>query len=144
MAPLVSVLLPTRNRLEYLRYAIETVLRQDDPDLEVVVSDNDSEEDIHGHVSGMRAVAEWFRPGIVERPRHIEDLAPLADKSRQRRQTDVLDRGGLDAGEDDGARPGREQGRGGRLVHGSPVQVVRLVPELPAHGAGDGDEEEQA
>ena len=25
MAPLVSVLLPTRNRLEFLRYAIETV-----------------------------------------------------------------------------------------------------------------------
>ena len=54
MAPLVSVLLPTRNRLEYLRYAIETVLRQDDPDWEVVVSDNDSEEDIAGHVDGLR------------------------------------------------------------------------------------------
>jgi glycosyltransferase involved in cell wall biosynthesis len=50
MAPLVSVLLPTRNRLEFLRYAIETVLRQDDPDWEIVVSDNDSEEDIAAHV----------------------------------------------------------------------------------------------
>jgi len=50
MAPLVSVLLPTRNRLEFLRYAIATVLRQDDPDWEIVVSDNDSEEDIAGHV----------------------------------------------------------------------------------------------
>jgi len=53
MAPFVSVLLPTRNRLEFLRYAIETVLRQDDPDWEVVVSDNDSEEDIAGHVDGL-------------------------------------------------------------------------------------------
>jgi hypothetical protein len=53
MAPLVSVLLPTRNRLEFLRYAIETVLRQDDPDWEIVVSDNDSEEDIAGHVAGL-------------------------------------------------------------------------------------------
>jgi glycosyltransferase involved in cell wall biosynthesis len=50
MTPLVSVLLPTRNRLEFLRYAIETVLRQDDGDWEIVVSDNDSEEDIAGHV----------------------------------------------------------------------------------------------
>jgi glycosyltransferase involved in cell wall biosynthesis len=54
MAPLVSVLLPTRNRLEFLRYAIETVLRQDDGDWEIVVSDNDSEEDIAGHVEALR------------------------------------------------------------------------------------------
>ena len=53
MAPLVSVLLPTRNRLEFLRYAIETVVRQDDPDWEIVVSDNASEEDIAGHVEGL-------------------------------------------------------------------------------------------
>src|SRR5688500_18436627 len=54
MAPLVTVLLPTRNRLEFLRYAVETVLRQDDGDWEIVVSDNDSEEDIAGHVEGLR------------------------------------------------------------------------------------------
>ena len=53
MAPLVSVLLPTRNRLEFLGYALQTVLRQDDPDWEIVVSDNDSEEDIEGHVRGL-------------------------------------------------------------------------------------------
>ena len=53
MTPLVSVLLPTRNRLEFLRYALETVLRQDDGDWEIVVSDNDSEEDIAGHVAGL-------------------------------------------------------------------------------------------
>lgn len=53
MAPLVSVLLPTRNRLEFLRYAIETVVRQEDPDWEIVVSDNDSDEDIAGHVDSL-------------------------------------------------------------------------------------------
>lgn len=41
-----SVLLPTRNRLEYLRYAVETVRRQDYDDWEIVVADNDSQEDI--------------------------------------------------------------------------------------------------
>jgi glycosyltransferase involved in cell wall biosynthesis len=48
---LFSVLLPTRNRLEFLRYAVESVRRQDDPDWEIVISDNDSEEDIEGYVS---------------------------------------------------------------------------------------------
>lgn len=52
-APLISVLLPTRNRLEYLRFAIETVRRQDDLDWELVISDNASEEDIEGHVRAL-------------------------------------------------------------------------------------------
>lgn len=51
MAPLVSILLPTRNRLEFLEQAIETVRRQNDDDWEIVVSDNDSEQDIAGHVA---------------------------------------------------------------------------------------------
>src|SRR5579875_1242270 len=49
----LSVLLPTHNRLTYLRYAVESVRRQDDADWEVVVSDNSSEEDIEGFVSGL-------------------------------------------------------------------------------------------
>jgi len=40
-----SILLPTRNRLEYLRQAVETVRRQSFADWEVVVSDNDSEDE---------------------------------------------------------------------------------------------------
>ena len=51
--PLLSVLLPTRNRLEFLTMALQTVMRQDDPDWEVVVSDNASEEDIAGHVAAL-------------------------------------------------------------------------------------------
>jgi glycosyltransferase involved in cell wall biosynthesis len=45
-----SVLLPTRNRLDYLRYAVETVLRQDYHDWELIVSDNCSEDDVGGYV----------------------------------------------------------------------------------------------
>jgi len=48
-----SVLLPTRNRLELLRYAIESVRRQDFADWEIVVSDNASEEDIAGYVRSL-------------------------------------------------------------------------------------------
>jgi glycosyltransferase involved in cell wall biosynthesis len=47
----LSVLLPTHNRLPYLRYAVESVRRQDDPDWEIVVSDNASAEDIAGFVA---------------------------------------------------------------------------------------------
>jgi glycosyltransferase involved in cell wall biosynthesis len=45
-----SVLLPTRNRLELLKYAVETVRRQDYSDWEVIISDNYSEDDIAGYV----------------------------------------------------------------------------------------------
>jgi hypothetical protein len=48
-----SALLPTRNRLEYLRFAVESVLRQDDPDWELVISDNDSEDDIAGYAASL-------------------------------------------------------------------------------------------
>lgn len=48
-----SVLLPTLDRLEYLRYAIETVRRQDYADWEIIVSDNASDEDIAGHVEAL-------------------------------------------------------------------------------------------
>ena len=48
----LSILLPTRNRLDLLRGAIETVRRQDG-DWEIVVSDNDSEEDVAGYVSSL-------------------------------------------------------------------------------------------
>lgn len=48
-----SVLIPTRNRLEYLKHAIRSVLRQDYDHWEIVVSDNDSEEDIKGYVASL-------------------------------------------------------------------------------------------
>jgi glycosyltransferase involved in cell wall biosynthesis len=47
---LISFLLPTRNRLSYLKLAIETVRRQEDAEWEIVVSDNDSDEDVRGHL----------------------------------------------------------------------------------------------
>lgn len=48
-----SVLLPTRNRLDYLRDAVESVRRQDFADWELIVSDNDSAEDIRGFIDGL-------------------------------------------------------------------------------------------
>jgi len=50
----VSFLLPTRNRLEYLKLAIETVRRQEDPEWEIIISDNHSEEDVGGYVESLQ------------------------------------------------------------------------------------------
>lgn len=48
-----SVVIPTHNRLDLLRDAIETVRRQDHDDWELVVFDNASTDDIAGHVAGL-------------------------------------------------------------------------------------------
>jgi len=50
---LFSVLLPTHDRLEYLRFAVESVQRQDEEDWELIVSDNASTDDIAGFVQGL-------------------------------------------------------------------------------------------
>ena len=48
-----SVLLPTRNRLDLLARAIETVCRQDYDNWEIIVSDNFSEEDVAGYIQSL-------------------------------------------------------------------------------------------
>jgi glycosyltransferase involved in cell wall biosynthesis len=45
--PLFSIVIPTRNRADLLRYAIKSVLQQDCDDYELVISDNDSSDDTH-------------------------------------------------------------------------------------------------
>ena len=49
----LSFLLPTRDRLDYLKLAIETVRRQDDHEWEIVVSDNASTDDIGGYLEDL-------------------------------------------------------------------------------------------
>jgi glycosyltransferase involved in cell wall biosynthesis len=51
MPPKYSVLLPTKNRLELLKGAIETVALQSFGDWEIIVSDNCSTDDVIGYVS---------------------------------------------------------------------------------------------
>ena len=57
-----SVLLPTRNRLDLLARAIETVRRQDYDNWEVIVSDNFSEEDVVGYIHSLNdSRIKYFR-----------------------------------------------------------------------------------
>ncbi len=49
----ISVLLPTRNRLEYLKYAISSVMQQDYADWEIIISDNFSEDDVESYAKSL-------------------------------------------------------------------------------------------
>ena len=42
--PLVSILIPTFNRAMLLKRAVESVLKQDYPNIEIIISDNASED----------------------------------------------------------------------------------------------------
>jgi glycosyltransferase involved in cell wall biosynthesis len=48
-----SVLLPTYNRLDLLKYAIASVLLQNYADWELIISDNQSEDDVHGYIEAL-------------------------------------------------------------------------------------------
>ncbi len=61
-----SILLPTRNRLEYLRLAVESVMRQSFEDWQIVISDNCSEQDVQGYVSSLGDPRVLYRR--TERP----------------------------------------------------------------------------
>ena len=66
-----SVLLPTRNRLELLKYAVETVRRQDYDDWELIISDNFSDDDIVGYVCSLNEPRiKYFR---------TESFVPVTD-----------------------------------------------------------------
>lgn len=57
-----SVLLPTRNRLDLLSRAIETVRRQNYDNWEIIVSDNFSEEDVSGYIKSLNDMRiKYFR-----------------------------------------------------------------------------------
>lgn len=45
-----SVLIPTRNRLELLKYAVESILSQSYENWELIITDNNSEDDIEGYI----------------------------------------------------------------------------------------------
>ena len=49
----ISILLPTRDRLELLRHAIASVTRLEDHDYEIVISDNCSSGDVAGYVESL-------------------------------------------------------------------------------------------
>jgi glycosyltransferase involved in cell wall biosynthesis len=49
-----SVLLPTKNRLTYLKYAISSVVKQDYDEWELIISDNESLENVEEYVTSLK------------------------------------------------------------------------------------------
>jgi glycosyltransferase involved in cell wall biosynthesis len=92
-----SILLPTRNRLSLLKLAIGTVLSQDYPDWEIVVSDNASSDDVAGYLRSLEdRRIRWSR---------TESAIPVTDNWNR-----ALDMSTGDyivmLGDDDGLLPG--------------------------------------
>ncbi len=108
-----SLLLPTKNRLTYLRYAVESVRRQDHQDWEIVISDNCSEEDIAGWVAGLAD------PRIVYvRTQHPLCVTDNWNNAIARASGDWV----LMLGDDDGLTPGH---------------LARMAELIAAHGDPD-------
>jgi len=62
-----SILLPTRNRLDLLELAVESVRGQDYADWEIIVSDNASDQDVLGYAQSMgdARIRAWRNPQLV-------------------------------------------------------------------------------
>lgn len=55
--PLLSIVMPTRNRLDYVKYAIQSVLRISNPSIQLVVEDN----------SDSNQLQVWLKESILDR-----------------------------------------------------------------------------
>ncbi len=95
--PKFSVLVPTRNRLELLEGAIETIQRQTYASWEVIVADNCSDEDIQSYVSGLG------EPRIIYT--RSEEFLPVTDNWNRALEASTGDCVVM-LGDDDGLVPG--------------------------------------
>lgn len=96
-APLFSVLLPSRDRLELLKHAVASTLGQDFADFEIVVSDNASSDDYAGFVASLGDA----------RVRYLRSDAPLVVTDNWSRALDAArGRYVIMLGDDDALCPG--------------------------------------
>lgn len=51
--PLVSILIPTYNRLKYLKRTLESALNQTYPNLEIIICDNSEGEETKGYIEAL-------------------------------------------------------------------------------------------
>jgi hypothetical protein len=79
-SPFFSIVIPTRNRAELLRYAIASALNQTFDDYEIVVSNNHSSDDTDAVVASMsHPRLRAIRPGApLSMPEHWEYVLPFA------------------------------------------------------------------
>ncbi|MTJ06730.1 glycosyltransferase family 2 protein [Anabaena sp. UHCC 0204] len=73
LEPLVSVIIPTYNRLEYLKQAITSAIQQKYQNLEIIVSDNCSSEN-------PQAMVESFQDSRIKFWRHEQNIGMLGNQ----------------------------------------------------------------
>jgi hypothetical protein len=73
--PIVSICVPTYNRPEYLRRAVESCLAQTCPDFEIIITDNSTNDD------SARMAATWTDPRI-RYYKNTGNLGPVASSNR--------------------------------------------------------------
>lgn len=73
-SPFFSVVIPTRNRYETLRYAVRTVLEQDFPSVELIIADNSDPE----NTGGASIIDELLKDGRVRYYRP-DSVLPMSD-----------------------------------------------------------------
>lgn len=49
----ISIVIPTRERLQFLKYSVQTALEIDDPDIEIVISDNASTDGTQEYIASL-------------------------------------------------------------------------------------------
>lgn len=129
-----SILLPTRNRLDLLKLAVASVRGQDDPDWEIVISDNASDDDIAGYV---RDLAD---PRVVYRRQ--DELIPVTDNWNAALEASTGDYA-IMLGDDDALMPGCLSALRALLqAHGRPEAVYVQAWQyaypgvIPGHAEG--------
>lgn len=128
----LSILLPTRNRLDLLRGAIETVRRQEDGGWEIVVADNASDDDVAAYVASLHDERI-----VVHRSERFLPVTDNWNRALDHSDGDYV----LMLGDDDGLLPGYvanlralvERFGAPDVVYTSALRLTcpGVVPELP-------------
>ena len=75
--PLVSILIPTYNQPEYFKQALESALNQDYPNIEIIVSDDSTDDRVAKVASEYKDKIQFFRHGDTYNDENSNERAEL-------------------------------------------------------------------
>ena len=78
--PLVSILIPAYNQPEHLRQAVESVLAQDYPEIEIIIGDDSTNDGVEKVVANFLSKPQKF-PIEYYRHDNSKDIHPGLDNS---------------------------------------------------------------
>ena len=83
--PLVSVIIPTYNRTQYFKEALESAVEQTFSDIEIIVTDNCSDEENYRKIAGIVESASESRVRIRRNQKNIGQLQNFLTAVRESR-----------------------------------------------------------